>query len=508
MKTMLLTPAIWLFFAVPLAALAEDEKPAEASAPRAADGTVVAQAPTTPAPPAQSNPSQSPPPSQEPTSGASTGASKTEGAAQAKGAPPPATIKIGGISLTPYGTISVGAHWNSAGFGSSPCNANCETTEATGGSTSGDYPNYANGMPGSFIMSARQSRFGVNVDFPTEGLPGVTLKGVVEFDFAGGFTSTSGNSYNWYVPTPRLRHANSTLKFKLGDAASASILAGQAYGLIAPLFAVRPNYQPALFQNAGNLWNRAPQFRVFGDFGGDFQLTWAVAMLAPLTNLADATTTQLIANDFGPGERARMPDFEARVGVLAKQNKKTIADVGLSGHVGRQRYVLTGADKDVDNWATAIDVNLNFTLIALRGEAFAGENMGSAQGHFPGASPVTGVRLVRAAAGPPDQVHPIHTHGGWAQLIVTPVDPIQVYGGYGFEQPNDTELGTDLATTAPTQKLKNAQIQVGASFSPTKAWFAAFEYIRTMTTYAGTLPNGLPPDLAGDSYVVTIGATL
>src|SRR5919197_6694762 len=71
MKTVFLSAAVWLFVAVPFAALAEEEKAADPSANRAPDATIVAQAQTPPATPAQSTPSQSTP--QE--------ASKQEGAA-------------------------------------------------------------------------------------------------------------------------------------------------------------------------------------------------------------------------------------------------------------------------------------------------------------------------------------------------------------------------------------------------------------------------------------------
>jgi hypothetical protein len=487
MKSVLsLSPAVFLFVAFPLDARAQEQK--------ASEGTVVAQAP--PADP-KSPTQQEPGPGSQPL---------TPAQAKPPAAPAaPTALKIGSVSLTPYGTIIASAHWNTGGFGANPCLATCETLEATGAATSGDFPNFANGMPGSFIMSSRLSRFGVNLDLPTEGIPGTTLKGQVEIDFGGGFTNTVGNSFQWYVPVPRLRLANSTLRFKLGETASASILAGLAPGLLAPLFGFRPAFHTPIFYFAGNLWSRSPQFRVFGDVGGDFSVTWAAAMLAPLTNLADSVTTQLISNDFGPGNRARMPDFEARVGVLYKRDKKTVADVGVSGHVGREYYALTGQDKDVDSWGAALDANLNFGFIGVRGEVFAGMNLDSNNGNFPGASPGGGVRFVRAAAtGLPDNVFPIHTRGGWAQLIVTPVPVIQLVGGYGYEQPTEGDLGTP--PLADTIKLRNAHIYAAVMLSPTKAWFTGFELIQTTTTYAGELPNTLGPDVSANQFTLSVGA--
>jgi hypothetical protein len=493
-SVLLLSSVVFLFVAFPLDALAQEQK--------ASEGTVVAQAP--PAEP-KSPTQQEPGPGSQPLT-----------PAQAKAPAAPAALKIGSVSLTPYGTIVASAHWNTGGFGANPCNANCESVDATGVMMSTDFPNFANGMQGSFIMSSRLSRFGVNLDLPTEGLPGTTLKGQVETDFGGGFTTT-GNSFQWYVPVPRLRLANSTLKFKLGDTASASILAGLAPGLLAPLFGFRPSFHTPIFYFAGNLWSRSPQFRVFGDVGGDLSLTWAAAMLSPLSNIADTLVPQAMPNDFGPGNRARMPDFEARVGVLYKQDKKTVADVGLSGHVGREYYVLTGQDKDVDSWGAALDVNLNFGFVGVRGEAFAGMNLDANNGNFPGAFPVFpangswnyaagGVRFVRAGtSGPPDNVHPIHTRGGWAQLIVTPVPQLQLAGGYGFEDPNDAELGDAL--TGNTLKQRNAHLYGAVMLSPTKAWFTAFELIQTTTTFEAQLPNGMGPDVSANQFTLSVGAS-
>lgn len=456
--------------------------------PGSQQGTGTAQAPAT-GQPATADPKS--PTQQEPGPG-----SQPLSPAAAKPPPGPTSIKYGGVSLTPYGTIVASAHWNTAGFGSAPCSATCETTEATGAATSGDFPNFANGMPGSFVMSSRLSRFGVNLDLPAGDL-GATIKGQVEIDFAGGFTG-GDNGLQWYVPVPRLRLANGTLKMQLSDAASVSILAGLAPGVIAPLFGFRPSFHTPIFYWAGNLWRRSPQFRIFGDIGGDFSLTWAAAMLSPVTNLADTATTQLIRADFSPGTRAKMPDFEARVGVLYKQEKKTVADVGVSTHVGQEYYMLSGADKEIDSFALALDANLSFGFIGVRGEAFTGRNMDSAQGNFG-----SGVRFIRAAtSGPPDDVVPIDTRGIWGQLLITPIPQLQLVGGYGFEDPDDTDLGDPVPATA---KTRNSHIYGAVMVNPVKAWFAAFEFIQTDTDYGDVLPNGMGPDLMSRQFTLSTG---
>lgn len=442
-----------------------------------------------------------------PNQGAGLGSQPVSPAAAQQTAPPASSsLKLGSVSVTPYGTIVGSAHWNASGFGSAPCPNPCETAESARGATQTDYASFANGMPGAFIMSSRLSRFGANLQFPTDGLEGFTLKGQVEIDFGGGFTS-SGNSLAWYVPVPRLRLANTTLKWQFSDAASVSILGGLAPGLIAPLFGIRPILHTPIFFYAGNLWRRSPQFRVFGEVGGDLAFTWGAAMLSPITNLADSATTQVINTDFGPGNRSRMPDFEARLGFLYKKEKKTVADVGVSTHLGRERYFTSaGTDQDVDSFAVALDANLSVGIFGLRGELFTGHNMDNANGNFPGASPSGGIRFVRAAtSGPPDEVAPISTRGGWAQLAITPVQQLHFLGGYGFEDPNDADLANP--TLAPTTKLRNQQIYAGLIVTPTKAWFLGLDVIRTTTLYAGEVSDGKGPRLTADQLTLATGAS-
>jgi hypothetical protein len=86
------------------------------------------------------------------------------------------------ISITPYGIASLALYKDSGVFANQ------------------DYPNYAlSEDEGAMVLSARQSRFGVNASVPMENLLGATVTGKIEFDVMapGVFTSAP----------MRLRHA-------------------------------------------------------------------------------------------------------------------------------------------------------------------------------------------------------------------------------------------------------------------------------------------------------------
>ena len=73
-------------------------------------------------------------------------------------------------TITPYGFVLLNSFFNANTF------------------SANDYPGQAaqvqNG--GAFLMSARQSRFGVKMAMNDENWTGAALTGVIEFDFKGG----------------------------------------------------------------------------------------------------------------------------------------------------------------------------------------------------------------------------------------------------------------------------------------------------------------------------------
>src|SRR5574340_1580134 len=201
-----------------------------------------------------------------------------------------------GVKVTPYGFVLLNSFWDA------------------GTLSSKDYPGQASRASegGAFLMSARQSRFGFRLSMKDDNWTGADLSGVVEFDFKGGHTSTA--STGWYNGLMRLRLAAMTAAWST-PYGKWSVLAGQEYGLVNPLFAESLAWvADPLFWQAGNLWRRSPQIRL--SYAGDYGLvglTVQAAMLSP----ADAGTPV----DNGFGNKSRQPNLEGRVAVSVKPEK-------------------------------------------------------------------------------------------------------------------------------------------------------------------------------------------
>lgn len=365
------------------------------------------------------------------------------------------------VTITPYGFILAAGFFSDTKFGTA-------TTSQM------DYPSFAVGGRGGVFFSARQTRFGLRFDFP-EAL-GATIKGVIEADFKGGYAATSNNNNQAYVPVPRLRLAflSATWKQSFG---SIGIGAGQEYGLVNPLFATSSAWvADPIFYYAGNLWRRSTQLRVFGDVGlpAALGVTWAAAVLDPIDNVG--TAANQISQDYGPGNQSRMPDLEARVAVNWKQDKKLVAEVGVGGWFGKERWVTTGGT--VDNTTKrliGVDAQVNLPVpvvpISIKGEWFKGSNLDTYWGDFGtgitgGAAPIAGPRFG------------IESTGYWVQAVVQPANVLQLVGGIGMENPSDTHL-------AAGDRNKNRMIEAGVIFTPSKNWRAGVEWCRTTTSYLG-----------------------
>ncbi len=378
----------------------------------------------------------------------------------------PAETKPAELKLTPYGFVLMAAFFDDTKFGTSQT----AVTE--------DYPSMVQGGPGAIFATARQSRFGVRVDFP-EAL-GATLKGVLEADFKGGYTSTANTTAN--APNPRLRIAWGTATWRT-DFGSIGLGAGQEYGLVAPVFGVSSAWvADPVFYYSGNLWRRASQLRLFGDVGlpSGLGLTWAVAGLDPIENVATCTSSTACAPDFGPGNLARVPDIEGRIAVSYKMEKKTVAEVGIGAQGGKERYYGT-TTIEVNKRLVALDGQLNLPYLSVRGEWFTGQNLDSYWGAFGGSG------VVLTTAGTPAVItdaKAIRETGGWVQAILQPMgmsNLVQLTIGFGIDDPSDRDLEPAPGRTPPTDITKNEMLPVGLIVNPSKNWRAGVEWAHVMT---------------------------
>ena len=396
------------------------------------------------------------------------------------------------VTFTPYGFILLNAFWSDTPFLSKlypgqalPCPG---TASGPGAATALNGCN----VGGSFNMTAQQTRLGLNIIFDdTAGWTKATLSGRVEMDFNGGFSATT-NSTTFYNALFRLR-----LAYMKAAWGGFSILAGQDYALLAPLFATSVAWQAVpIFWQAGNIWNRSPQIRVAYDstpkdglaFGG------AVAVLNPsdATTDAPAGTSPGAAIDFGAGNRSRMPVFEGRVYAgLRTKGVKTV-ELGFGGHTNTRRYTspttippAVGSPRpantfDINENALAIDLEANVSFVTVKAEAWTGNAIDDFYSGI--LQPPVVIRSTGAGATLAiSKVQSVATKGGWAQLVLSPFPFLQLTAGYGVEVANTSQM----VGMAGSTRYRNSQFAYGLIFPAGKYWRFSFEGDTTITNYYG-----------------------
>lgn len=381
------------------------------------------------------------------------------------------------VTVTPYGFVLLNAFHSDTPFASKlypgqvlPCPAS--------GTTSGC------NVGGSYNMTAQQSRIGINVAFDdTAGWTKAKLAGRVEADFNGGYSSTA-SSTTFYNALFRLRLAYMTASW-----GGLSVLAGQDYALLAPLFATSVAWQAVpIFWMAGNIWNRSPQIKVAYDSApkSGFAFGLAAAALNPsdATTDAPAGTSPGAAVDFGAGNRSRMPVFEGRVYAGLRTNGVKTVELGFGGHTNTRRYVSPGTagDKtfDVNENALALDLDVNFWIVNIRAEAWRGNAIDDFYAGI--VQPPVVIRTTGTGAGLTiSKVETVPTSGGWAQLVLKPFDFLQLTVGYGVEVANTA----DMVGMAGNTRYRNSQFAWGVIFPAGKYWRFSVEGCNTVTNYYG-----------------------
>jgi hypothetical protein len=360
------------------------------------------------------------------------------------------------IKVTPYGFVLLNAFYDMDTF------------------LNKDYPGQASAADfgEAFLMSARQSRFGVRLAGKDTMLTGADLSGVIEFDFkAGHAAGANAASTNWYNGLMRLRLAAATATWKFGNGSSFAVLAGQEYGLVNPLFAESLAWvADPLFWQAGNLWRRTPQVRLtFNGKAGDLGFTLQGAVLSPADGFSDDAPPPAHGTDFGPGNASGVPDLEARAAINGKFGTDLGGTVGVSYHAQQRKYLSAtgGTDDELDTWMFGVDAELNLTqFLAVKAEYYTGSG---ASDTYNAPDPST-----RGDAGARDT---LDTTGYWGQAIIKPVPYLWLTAGYGAAEGDEDDI------TAATAREKNTQLAFGALVNAGKAWRFGVEFIQTETTY-------------------------
>jgi hypothetical protein len=419
--------------------------------------------------------------------------------------------------VTPYGFILAQAFFNDGPFSAK------------------DFPvqALANHDGGSFVLGARGSRFGFKISVPDDPWTGAKLNAIIEADFKAGSLPTAAQvsptctttastttpvaytttcsasasltapSTSWYNGLLRLRLAYMTASW--GDASNRlTFEAGQDFGLIAPLNAtsIAWGYDP-LYSQAGNIWRRSPQFRVQYEGGTpSVGLVLAAAVLSPAdsqVSAATATTASPLpgyALDYGAGNRSRVPNFEARAAVVAKQGAKKLAELGISYHYDKRRYSVSNSLVSADSTGQilAADLQVNLPFITIQGEGFFNDGADDSVNGIASAVVVSG-----GANGAVPVVRTIQSRGGWGQAVLKPMPEIWIPVGYGVEQVAYKNIGLAAST-----RTSNHVFTAGIILNASNPWKFGFEFDHTLTKYelASTANNGFARQASGNQYVL------
>jgi hypothetical protein len=334
----------------------------------------------------------------------------------------------------------------------------------------------------AFGIAPRQSRLRAAIGIPADGLlAGATLKGLVEADFAGGAATAD-------TVIPRLRHYFISANWK--NMSNLTLIVGQFWGVAGGNYFSESlaHFAMPRFGGGGFVFRRSPQFRVSADVPAPGPISFNV-MAAALT---PGDTGSALSGS--PGNTSAFPNLEGRVTGVYKQNGKPLAELGVWGHYGRERYEIAAGgpiafaqDRSVKSKALGADLRFTLPFVTLVGQVWTGSNLdvlASIAGVSAAAGSTTNGTRTDALS---DPAHPrmigLKSKGGFAQAIITPVKGFQLLAGAGMENPDDNTLWDPSSTLASRNNLitKNTQYSAGTIVSLSSKWRMSFEATRYLT---------------------------
>jgi len=303
---------------------------------------------------------------------------------------------------------------------------------------------------GEFSMHPRLTRFGIDYTGPSIAKLGdAKLSGKLETDFENG-----GSESRQII---RIRHAYLKL-----DWSEFSILAGQTWDIVSPLFPTVNN--DTAQWNAGNVGDRRPQFRAAYEpkaGRGKFSFIGGVG----LTGAIDAL--DLDNNGFRDGEESQLPDVQARIGYSYPMGKDRSVSFGVSGFYGYLKTARPIAGRS--NFHSQL-INVDFSLplasrFALRGEGWWGRDMSDVRG---GAG-----QGINTATG-----REIRGRGGWSEANIKLSRYFSINPGFSTDDPVDSDLPNGGRT-------RNRAFYWANRITPGGNFLIGADYLRWLTNFKG-----------------------
>jgi hypothetical protein len=348
----------------------------------------------------------------------------------------PTGIKLGALSIKPYGYIKLDATYDSQ-----------KPSPSTGDFSLFVQPEVGGKSDSQLDFSARDSRFGLDFTLPEEH--GITATAKAEIDFV-----INGSESAYSV---RLRHSYVNLAFGEGW----SVLAGHSWDAF---FYVAPVTLDAGFLgDAGYLYSRRAQLRLskLADLGGGSKLTARVAVAKTASGDLDG-----LGQDDGL-DSAR-PTVEALLALDTPLLSSKPTKISIGGEFGTETVDAAGNPdaKNYDSRLLVAGLFLPLTeKIALQGNLWTGENL---DGWLGGIGQGVNTTLGTSVA----------AKGGWAQVVLNPTARWNVNLGYGVDDPDDADLNAG-------GRAKNTRLFFNAFYKLTKTVTLAAEYSVIKTDYKG-----------------------
>ncbi len=329
----------------------------------------------------------------------------------------------------------------------------------------------------AFIVDARRTRLGLNIDGPRIPLLHNSISSaLVEIDFQSPLTDATENK-----ATVQLRHAYWQARNEYYR-----VLVGQYWDVISPLNTDMLNYSVGWV--GGNIGYRRAQFRFERYFHPDPNLMLTSQFAVTQNIVTDFATTTGVKRE--PGG---WPILQGRLATTLgdRKNGRPI-EVGVSGHIGETGFDFLTAgppplnlppedDRRFRTWSFNIDVQVPITdRLAVKGEFFTGENLSAFVGGIgQGVCPCTRTT--------------VRSTGGWFDVTYKLTDRWRVVAGYGLDDPNDNDLLFG--------RTYNQFLFANTSFDVTKSLVTGFEVASWRTLYQDLRPDPSGPTEPGESVV-------
>lgn len=297
-----------------------------------------------------------------------------------------------------------------------------------GASDNLDLPDYAqppaagSTSQASFGATLRQTEIGLEVFGPE--LAGAKTSANVQFDFAGGFSSTP-NGVNFGIV--RMQTASLRLDWK-----NTSVVAGQDSLFISPL---SPTSFASLaipaFAYAGNLWGWTPQLRIEHRFDLADQQTLTLQG-GILDNLDWENPRNPDSRSATAGESSGQPAYALRTAWSRPLFGHPLT-VGAAGYYGRQNW---SGGRYVDAWAGMTDWQIPILhRLTLSGEFYRGRAVGGLGAAIGQTILYGGNSNSRYAT-----IRGLDSAGGWSQLKFQLTPKLELNGVFG----EDNAFASDI----------------------------------------------------------------